>query len=208
MPKSAISRSFSCLLAVGTLFLFACGGGGHAAATGSTASASENNAVLAQRGCNQGGSAEEVAEAARRQVPGRHPFPPQAALATASSSECGSIVESTPPWYDSVVDPGLGVAADYKVKVRQGEPLMVAFGAPIRSARAYLGPSHGCGIRLIETGDPSLFEVSLPARIWTNPSKGCGRRGKVAGSIDAVYGEGSPFVGYSSQVAFSFALAS
>ncbi len=185
------------------------GDGGVHEPTGSAASASESNAVLAQRSCAQGGSANEVAAAARQQVPGRHPVPPQAALATSSSSECGFIVESAPPWYGgSVADGGMGTIADYAVKVRRGEPLMVAFGAPVRSAEAYLGPSHGCGIRLTETGDPSLYEVSLPDRIWTNPGKGCGRTGKIAVGIVAEYGEGSPFAGYTSQFAFSFTLAS
>lgn len=103
----------------------------------------------------------------------------------------------------------MGYAADYAVNARRGEPLLVAFGAPLASAKPdLLGPRHGCDIRLLATGDPSVYEIALPDRIWTNPSKGCGTRGKVAGAIDVKYGEGTRFAGYTASMGISFILAS
>lgn len=55
----------------------------------------------------------------------------------------------------------------------------------------------------MELATPSLLD-----EMWTSSRDGCGRKtGKVAGSLSAEYGEGTPFSGYTAQIGFSLTLA-
>lgn len=202
----AIRRALLFALLVLGLGIGACGGDGDAGGEEAAAAATTPQAA----GCPEGDSASEVAEAAGKESSKSWATPPVPAVTSGDSVVCAVMLGSCPPWLaDSkeLICPSLGGVPDYRLDAFANEPLLISFGEAVEKAKLQFGPLHGCDIEVDPTDDPSVLQLTVPARAWRDPAKGCGNTGKMAGVVNVTYGPSGVFAGYEGSFMVDFRLA-
>lgn len=128
--------------------------------------------------------------------------PPGPELSTPTASQCLRQMDACPPEKQPCPVRWILLTPQKALPVTKGEPLTLNFGDPVLIDEPEPLPRQKCKLTFTPTGNGTVWNLTMPAYVWSDSPRGCPAEPTFTGSLSVKYTFGD-FEGYTAIFGFN-----